>query len=127
MSVLVYVAGPLSATTKGPGLEVAKNIQCAKDAVKTLLHNGAIAPVSPHLLYGLFLGVVPEAIAMEACLSLVLACEAIYLLEGWERSRGSQAEVALMKLRGKKVFPPYQMKDLCQWAGWFVEQERNEQ
>lgn len=108
----IYVAGPFSATCV-PDIDL--NIYQALNAGSALLELGW-AVIIPHSMYVALGDHVPRPegygvsplhgyeTIMGTCLELVTRCDAIYLCEGWQESKGSLAEKARAESLGIPVF-----------------------
>lgn len=88
-SKLVYVAGPFTAPTQW---EIERNCHRAEMVAYRLWELGYM-PVTPHLLGRHFYGALDESVVMEGLLTLLGKCDAMYVLPGWENSRGTQKEI----------------------------------
>lgn len=89
---VVYVAGPITASTPE---EIAGNIEMGRRAGIAIFKMGAY-PVVPHL--NVPHGIIKEGVTIEQIylgdLEILSRCDAIFLLPGWQESRGCQYEVA---------------------------------
>lgn len=93
----IYIAGPISgiALYNRPAFEKARAI---------LSRDGAIC-IIPHDIYTPSNNPCPAVIWCEAmlkCLPVIESCNAVYFLDGWERSAGSRRE---MKMAINKKIP----------------------
>lgn len=91
---LVYVCGPI--TLGGAELRaemLTPRIETAELVAAALMRLGH-APVFSHPIcrHQAALDSIPQEDAMEVCLEMLRACEAIAYLEGWEASGGCQRE-----------------------------------
>ena len=100
LSMTVYLAGPLS--NPDPALRE-QNVALARAACRALWNLGVV-PISTHTMWGDLWGEVNEADVAAACDCLLLQCDAVVLLEGWNSSFGSQRELALARRSGLPVF-----------------------
>lgn len=85
-----YISGPI---TGMPGLNKPAFAEAAR-----LLSDHGLEPVNPHCN-----GVEPQASweqHMRADIALLVTCEAIYLLPGWENSRGATLELHIARALG---------------------------
>lgn len=99
-SITVYVAGPISGRLND-------NREAFERARAELEANPAVQAVIPHDLFtpGAFAKRCPALLwcqAMLLCLPMVETADYVYLLEGWERSRGASREASLARERGKE-------------------------
>ncbi len=107
---IVYVAGPFRAQT--PWM-VELRVRAAEQASLWLWKQGVIN-LCPHLLGRHFDKEIPDPDILAGMLELAARCDGIVLLEGWERSSGSKAELAHMQSLGKAVF--YDLHAVVAWA-----------
>ena len=87
--IVVYVAGPYR-SEKGE-YYVRQNIQNAEEAAVYIWQQGAVA-LCPHKNTAGFGGVVEDSHFLAGDLTLLSRCDAVFLLEGWEKSIGSRRE-----------------------------------
>ena len=114
---LVYVAGPYSAPTPA---ERAANIEAAWTVGYQVASLGAY-PVVPHMNTAHMDDLQDWQWWIDATLELMLRCNAVLMMEGWEASRGARGEEAAAKRFEIPVF--YKIEDL---ADWIAEQKRLE-
>lgn len=88
----IYIAGPVSDMEDF-------NRLAFLEAEERLRHYGAI-PCSSRVL--------PEGwqqgTYMDICFAMIRGCQAIYMLKGWERSKGAKAEHAYAEKLGLMVY-----------------------
>jgi len=89
MSKLIYVAGPYTAETDFKRLE---NIKKADEVTAKLWYQGFYA-VCPHKITAFFGGLCDESVFIEGGLEILRRCDAVVLVEGWERSGGTLGEI----------------------------------
>lgn len=107
---LVYVAGPYSAdTVEGRS----KNIKAAWKAGCQVAALG-VYPVVPHMNTAHMDKLQSWEWWIDATLELMLRCNAVLMMEGWEKSRGARGEEAMAKKVGIPVF--YNIVDLAGWV-----------
>lgn len=100
----IYVAGPYRAETKEG---IADNIRAASGFANTLTAltwQHGVAYVVPHLLTHGIDGVQPDEYWLAATMEVLRRCDAIVMFAGFERSKGSMAELAEAQRLGKRVF-----------------------
>lgn len=113
---VIYIAGPFTNDDKRT---VAANCNAANELARRIRHYG-LTPFVPHtglaggrsLCYpdGAVQTVAPDLTweeAMVDCRELLQRCDAVLMVEGWERSRGATEERALAKERGIPVFDTF--------------------
>ena len=93
---VIYVAGPFRAKTQWG---IMQNVRKAEDASLKLWKQG-YAVICPHTMTQHFQNECSENVWLNGCLELLKRCDAIYLVEGWEKSEGSVAEYKLAKKLG---------------------------
>lgn len=97
---LVYVAGPFRAEN---AYQVALNIRAAEWQGYKVARMGAV-PVIPHTMYRFFDGTLNDQYWLRATKDLLLRCDAIFLIDGWEESVGSRGERAAAEQVGIPIF-----------------------
>lgn len=107
---LVYVAGPYSAPTKAGRAANIKAAWLVGCQVATL----GVYPVVPHMNTAHMDDLQDWQWWIDATLELMLRCNAVLMMEGWEKSRGARGEEAAAKRFGIPVF--YKIEDLAAWA-----------
>lgn len=96
---LVYVAGPLRSPSRW---QYQKNVQAAECVGHELMGLG-FAPVIPHKNYENF-GEEMSAAVLAAELRIISGCDLVLVLNGWERSRGTQLEMSFCFAKQIPVF-----------------------
>ena len=107
---VVYVAGPFKAATHW---DVVQNVRLAEFAALEVWRAGAAA-LCPHLNSANFIGAAPERAFLDGYLELVRRSDAVYLVDGWEKSSGSRAEVEMAEACDIPVFGT--IEELREWV-----------
>jgi len=88
---IIYIAGPMTGI---PELNKPTFRLVANDLAAS--YRGVL---SPHTL--------PDGLDYKACMditmAMVRACDIVFCLPGWQRSRGARAEIAYAECLGKKI------------------------
>lgn len=103
MIPVIYVAGAYRARTRQA---VELNIQAAR-AVGLLCCQKGWSPVVPHANTGHLDALDPtigDQFWLDATMELLRRCDALVLVPGWERSKGTRAEIAEAQVRGIPVY-----------------------
>ena len=89
---VVYIAGPYR--SKDGIWYIKENIRKAELAALEVWNFGGVA-LCPHKNTAFFDGAVgiPDETWLQGDLELLSRCDAVYAIEGWERSAGARAEV----------------------------------
>lgn len=115
---VVYVAGPyMGATHDGKSYyQISRNILEAREWAKKAIEAGAF-PFTPHLnSEHMELDVERSADWWrEADLEMLRRCDAIFLIPGWENSKGAKMEKEFSLQNGIPVF--YDIGILRDWLG----------
>ena len=86
---LVYIAGPY----RGPNTwAIEQNIRRAEDVAAQVWRAG-LAAMCPHANSRHMDGITTDENFLAGTLEMLRRCDAVLLVEGWERSSGSRAEV----------------------------------
>ena len=88
---VVYVAGPYRAAN---AWDIEQNVRCAEEAALGVWRAGAAA-LCPHTMTRYYQGVLPDRTWLEGDLEMLTRCDALLLVDGWEKSLGTQDELAL--------------------------------
>lgn len=105
----IYVAGPFT----GPhAYAIHCNVERAEAVALEVWRVGGVG-VCPHSLGRNFVGTLPESVWLAGGLSLLAKCDALVLVEGYERSSGTKAEVAYALDHNIPVF--FSVEELAQW------------
>jgi hypothetical protein len=99
---MVYVAGKFSAKTRdGVEANIAAAVSCSLEVAKA----GGF-PVCPHAntAHPDFERVQPYPFWIEGTLLLMLACDALFMVPGWEQSSGARGERERAIAEGMHVF-----------------------
>lgn len=106
MSKLIYIAGPYTADTE----ELVKaNVRRAEEVGQQVLLRGFI-PIIPHKIsshwdtWGILTHWTHDDWLQAFCMPLLLRCDAILLIEGWESSKGATKEKAVAIYNGLAVY-----------------------
>ncbi len=97
---LVYVAGPYRADTEHG---VHRNIQRA-EAVAYQVWKLGCACICPHKNTAYFGGELPDRTWLDGDIEMILRCDAVVLVKGWEQSSGTRAEIESCRAAGIPVF-----------------------
>ena len=99
--MLIYISGPYSADTPDG---VQANIEAAEKAAFELLKRTSHIPFIPHTMTAGW----EDKMTLEEILTvhfeIVKKCDAIWMIEGWEKSNGAMQELELAKKLGKFIF-----------------------
>lgn len=106
---VVYIAGPYRSNSISG---VVQNIRNAEALAIEVWNSGAVA-LCPHKNTALFDGIAPDEIWLQGDMELLRRCDAIILVEGWESSSGTIAEVEYARELGIPLF--YSIIDLQEW------------
>ena len=103
---VVYIAGPFRAPNSW---EIEQNIRRAENLaleVWMLTKNGEslASAICPHANTRFFQGYGPDEIWLRGDLEIVLRCDALLLVEGWERSEGTLKEIEFARDNNIPVF-----------------------
>ncbi len=93
---IAYIAGPYRAKTK---LGIIRNILKARRVAKKYWRRG-YAVFCPHLNSGLMDGIAPEEVFLRGDLEFLKHADILVVMPGWERSKGTIAEIEIAKARG---------------------------
>jgi len=85
---LIYIAGPITASTSW-GIE--QNVRLAEEFALRILKLGA-AIYCPHTQFRNYHGELPWEEWIKRDLEVLKRCDALFLLYGWESSKGANAE-----------------------------------
>ena len=96
---VVYVAGPFRADS---AWKIEQNIRRAEDASLELWLAG-YAVLCPHANSRHFHGEFPDEVVLAGDITLLLRCDIIYMLCGWEESSGSRNELKAAQAAGLLV------------------------
>lgn len=98
----IYIAGPFRGSTPW---EVEENIRRAERKALAVARGGD-CPVCPHTMWRHFDKALPDEFWLEAAKLLLETCRGVVLVEGWENSAGTRAEIQLAKDLGLWVLSP---------------------
>jgi hypothetical protein len=97
---VIYVAGKFRGKNQW---QIVQNVRLAEEAALDLWTQGWVV-ICPHLNTMNFQGVLPDRVWLEGCLEILIRCDAIYMLKGWEDSVGATEELNLAKKLGLEVY-----------------------
>jgi len=99
--IVVYIAGPY----RDPRGEyhVERNIRAAESAALRVWGWGGVA-LCPHKNTSHFGGALPDSVWLTGDLELLKRCDAMWAIDGWDRSSGTCQEVLFARENGIPVF-----------------------
>ena len=86
---IIYVAGKFRGKNSW---EIHNNVLKAERAVVKLIGEG-YAPICPHLITQNLQGLYPDQVYLDMCLEFLRVSDAIYVLDNWKQSKGTQTEL----------------------------------
>jgi nucleoside 2-deoxyribosyltransferase len=93
---IAYIAGPYRAKTK---LGIIRNILKARKIAKKYWRKG-YAVFCPHLNSALMDGTAPDEVFLKGDLEFLQHADILVVTPGWERSKGTLAEIEFAKEKG---------------------------
>jgi len=113
---IVYVAGPFTGKT---AWDIECNVRRAEETGLSVARAGAM-PLIPHSNTRFFHGQCSAKFWYDGTLELLRRCDAIVMVNGWEKSKGACAEKALAEELSMEVFTERQIPELCNWVKFGV-------
>ncbi len=105
---VIYIAGKFRAVTSW---EVEQNVRWAETFALTIWKMGA-AVICPHANTRFFQGAAPDEVWLNGDLEILKRCDAVFMVPGWQNSRGATAERQLALDRNIPVFTtPKEVKE----------------
>ena len=90
--MIVYISGSVTNTN-----DYKQRFETAKIMIEQTTHDIPICPIT-------LCNYIPEGsewiVYMKACIKALCDCDKIYMLKGWENSRGARVEHGMAKLLG---------------------------
>ena len=112
-TVSIYVAGPFIA--KSPWETYRNTIKAEEASAEIWQRCGeGVLVLTPHLNSGNMIGVSNERTFINAYLKVVSITDATFVLDGWEKSKGTKGEIIRTLEIGKPVF--FRINDLVSWV-----------
>ena len=97
---VIYVAGPYRSDSAW-GIE--QNIRRAEEAALELWRKG-YAVICPHANTRFFQGAMDDSVWLNGDIEILTRCDAIYMIKGWEKSKGATKELELSQELGLEVY-----------------------
>jgi len=97
---VIYIAGPFTADTDDG---IRENIAIANNWSMSAWKRG-FAAVCPHMNTANGMGICDEEVFLKGDISIMLRCDAVLLVPGWERSAGTRKEIDVAKSKAIPVF-----------------------
>ncbi len=91
---IIFIAGPFRAAN---AWEIAENIRRAERLAHKVNKIEGCFAYCPHANTAHFDGALDDRVYLEGNLELLRRCDALILVEGWEESEGTAAEIAYAK------------------------------
>jgi hypothetical protein len=111
---LIYIAGPFRGATP---LDVRRNVERARDYGLIVAQAGGY-PMIPHTMTSEFDKQLVDQFWLDGTLEMLLRCDAIALIPGWQDSRGATLEQAWASARGMPAWEfsfSCAVADLADW------------
>lgn len=108
---VIYVAGPFTARDSWSREQ---NVRRAEEAGLLIAQAGAM-PMIPHANTRFFEGLCTPEFWYEGTLELLRRCDAVAVVEGYELSKGTKAEITEAMERHLPVFLPQERRALVEW------------
>lgn len=112
---VVYIAGPYRA---GNNWAIEQNVRRA-EALSLATWRAGAAAICPHTISRFFQGAAADSVWLQGDLALLRRCDAVRVVEGWEQSTGTCAEIRAAKAWGIPV-----LYDENEWEAWLAEYRR---
>ena len=96
---LAFISGPYRAETP---LGIVENIRRA-EAVSKKYWTLGYAVICPHMNTALFDGLLPDDAWLMGDLEMLVRCDVIVMMQGWEQSVGATEELRMAKKWGKEI------------------------
>lgn len=109
--IIIYIAGPFTAPDSWSREQ---NIRRAEEAGMTVASYGAM-PLIPHANARFFEGTLNPKFWYDGTLELLRRCDAVYCVDGYKLSTGTQREIFEATRLHLPVFLPEQQNDLIDW------------
>ena len=110
LPLVVYIAGPYRAANSW---DVEQNIRRAETLALAVWRAG-FAALCPHTNTRFYDGAAPDYVWLTGDLALLQNCDALLTVDGWERSTGTQDEIAFA--RDEQHMPVFhRIEDLIAW------------
>jgi len=100
---LIYVGGPYRAATI---FEISENIRRARARAVDVVRAGHY-PLVPNLCTAMMDGLAPDDVFLAGALEMLSRSDEMWLVEGFENSHGTQAEIVFAFDLGKPVYCPH--------------------
>lgn len=120
---LVYIAGPYRAAN---AWDREQNIRRAEEAALEILRLGA-SVICPHTMSRFYQDAITDERALAATKEMLLRCDAIYMLHGWDASTESIAELHQAAKQCMPIFyQAYGLEPLLFWLehGYCINREK---
>ena len=91
LAKIIYVAGKFRGKT---AYEIHCNVVKAEAVALELWRDGWVV-FCPHLNTQNFQGELPDEVWLNGCIEILMRCDAIYMMEGYEQSVGALAELEI--------------------------------
>jgi len=86
---IIYVAGSFRGKNSW---EIHNNVLKAERAMVKLIGEG-YTPICPHKMTENLQGLYPDQVYLDMCLEFLKVSDAIYVLDNWKQSKGTQVEL----------------------------------
>ena len=97
---LAYIAGPFRAAN---AWEIEENIRRAERVALDAWRAG-FAVICPHTNTRFFQGAAPDRVWLDGDMEILIRCDLVILVEGWDSSMGALKEVEVARHRGIPVY-----------------------